>query len=637
MPPVKVADAPGSVSAATAKWSGAARRIVLLLAIPLVCLLARQASSPDDRVLEHLNHVLTWYRRSVQICETVPAAGAAASRDDLRTESLAALQHAFEYGQAEAAVAVPTTSAGQPSTPGSAKNLQAAYDAAGQRVDAARKQIATVTAQIANSTGKKRNDLLAQRDALNAELQINQRLQATLKTLLNYMSTAGEGGGTGLAGKVNDLLQSAPEARPASQMSATVAPSNTAKNVEVFHPDSAGVLSLGIEIFTLMRGRVQLDQQATATETLLNHMQRLRTPVRDRLRSLLNQVQQLSSQPQTGGTADPAKTHQQLHDLETEFSRTTDMIVPLSKEAFQLRAARANLEEWSGILQREYLTALRYLLLRFGEIAIVVVFILVLAEVWKRLTYRYVRETRLRRQMLLIRRIAMGFAISLTVVLSFITEFGSFATFAGFLTAGIAVALQNLILSVVAYFFLIGRYGARVGDRMTISGVTGEVIEVGLVRLYMMELSGTGSDLRPTGRIVVFSNSVLFQPAAMFKQAPGTNYSWHTATVTLSPDCDFDAAEDRLMKAAGNVFATYKDAIVRQHAAFEQSVNLQVNEPAPERHVKYTDKGIEFSIRYPVELRRGGAIDEQMMKALREAINAEPKIHFSEGPSMQGG
>jgi small-conductance mechanosensitive channel len=607
---------------------------VLLFVVPLTGLLAKQASGADDNVLEHLNHVITWYRRSVQICETVPAPGAAASRDELRTESVAALQHAFEYAQAQAAIAAPAPPAGQPATPGSAKNLQAAYDAAGQRIDAARKQIAAITAQISGSTSKKRADLLAQRDALNAELQINQRLQATLKTLLNYMTAAGEGG-TGLAGKINDLLQSVPEARPGSQTNAGA--SNTAKNVEVFHPDSAGVLSLGIEIFTLMRGRVQLDQQVTATDTLLDHMQRLRTPIRDRLRSLLKQAQQLSSEPQSGTAAAPAKIHQHLHDLETEFSQTTDLIVPLSKEAFQLRAARANLEEWSGILQREYLTALRYLLLRFGEIAIVVVFILVLAEVWKRLTYRYVRETRLRRQMLLIRRIVMGFAISLTVVLSFITEFGSFATFAGFLTAGIAVALQNLILSVVAYFFLIGRYGARVGDRMTISGVTGEVIEVGLVRLYMMELSGSGSDLRPTGRIVVFSNSVLFQPAAIFKQAPGTNYSWHTATVTLSPDSDFDTAEDRLMKAANGVFATYRDAIVRQHAAFEQSVNLPVSEPGPERHVKYTDKGIEFSIRYPVELRRGAAIDEQMMKALRDAVKAEPKIHSSEGPKIQAG
>jgi small-conductance mechanosensitive channel len=261
--------------------------------------------------------------------------------------------------------------------------------------------------------------------------------------------------------------------------------------------------------------------------------------------------------------------------------------------------------------------------------------ILVLSDLWRRLTFRYVREARLRRQMLLVRRIVMGIAITLAIVLSFVSEFGSFATFAGFLTAGIAVALQNLILSVVAYFFLIGRYGVRAGDRVTMSGVTGDVVEVGLVRIYLMELTGGGSDFRPTGRIVVFSNSVLFQPSAFFKQLPGTEYAWHTVTLALAPDADLDAAEARLMGAVNQVFGKYRDVIKRQHMAFEQAVNLQVAEPVPERYVKYTESGLEFSIRYPIEIRRAAAIDEEMMKNLLDAINKEPKIHFAGAPRIQ--
>ena len=97
---------------------------------------------------------------------------------------------------------------------------------------------------------------------------------------------------------------------------------------------------------------------------------------------------------------------------------------------------------------------------------------------------------------------------------------------------------KRVILSVAAYFFLIGRYGVRVGDRITVSGVTGDVIDVGLVRLYLMELSGTGIDLYPTGRVVVFSNSVMFQAAPFFKQLPGTAYAWHEVAVTLAPDAN---------------------------------------------------------------------------------------------------
>src|SRR5581483_10785354 len=100
------------------------------------------------------------------------------------------------------------------------------------------------------------------------------------------------------------------------------------------------------------------------------------------------------------------------------------------------------------------------------------------SEFWRRATFRYIRDPRRRRQFLVLRRVVVASAIILVLVLSFITEFGSLATYAGLLTAGIAVALQNVILSVVAYFFLIGRYGVRIGDRITISGVTGNVVDI---------------------------------------------------------------------------------------------------------------------------------------------------------------
>jgi len=65
----------------------------------------------------------------------------------------------------------------------------------------------------------------------------------------------------------------------------------------------------------------------------------------------------------------------------------------------------------------------------------------------------------------------------------------------------------------------------RVGDRVTLAGVTGRVVEIGLARIYMMELAGP--QLRSSGRMVVLSNAVLFQPTALFKQLPGSDFYWH--------------------------------------------------------------------------------------------------------------
>lgn len=100
---------------------------------------------------------------------------------------------------------------------------------------------------------------------------------------------------------------------------------------------------------------------------------------------------------------------------------------------------------------------------------------------------------------------------------------GSLVTFAGLITAGLAVAMQSILISIVGYCFLIGKYGIRVGNRVQIGTVSREVIESGLVRLHLMELNDHGL-LGPTGRVMAFANSIIFQSSGgMFKQIPGVD------------------------------------------------------------------------------------------------------------------
>ena len=100
---------------------------------------------------------------------------------------------------------------------------------------------------------------------------------------------------------------------------------------------------------------------------------------------------------------------------------------------------------------------------------------------------RYAHEPRRRWQLLLVRRIFLWAGVVLIVGLNFVTEVSTFATCAGLLTAGLAVAMQSVLVSVV-----------------------GEVIDLGLVRMHLMELNAQGP-LGPTGRVVAFANLIVFQ------------------------------------------------------------------------------------------------------------------------------
>src|SRR6185503_779245 len=240
---------------------------------------------------------------------------------------------------------------------------------------------------------------------------------------------------------------------------------------------------------------------------------------------------------------------------------------------------------------------------------------------------RYVHDSRRRYQFLLLRRVLMWIAIVLIVVFAFATQLGSAVTFAGLITAGVAVALQNVIVSVVAYFFLIGKYGLRVGDRVSIAGVTGEVVDIGLVRIHLMELGGPG-DSQPSGRVVAFSNSIVFQPTAgIFKQIPGTNFVWHELKLTLASETDYHSAKDRIIKAVDSALGNYRENIDTQRRMVERNLStVTAGELQPKVRLHYTASGIEATVRYPVEIGKAVEIDDHLMRDLLAAVEQEPRL-----------
>ena len=141
-----------------------------------------------------------------------------------------------------------------------------------------------------------------------------------------------------------------------------------------------------------------------------------------------------------------------------------------------------------------------------------------------------------------------------------------------------------------------------------------------------MELSGTGIDLYPTGRVVVFSNSVMFQATPFFKQLPGTAYAWHEVAITLAPDTNYAVAEQKLLDVVNSVYSQYKHNIDHQHALVERLIDSPVSAPMPKAHLRFTDEGLEFVVRYPVEIPRAAEIDDEMTRKLMETIGEEPEL-----------
>jgi small-conductance mechanosensitive channel len=410
-----------------------------------------------------------------------------------------------------------------------------------------------------------------------------------------------------------------PGTTPTSAVSTAIPSGNEMKTAAT----RSGIWDLGVTAVNLHRKIKSIDvvdqHTASLAETFLEVSD---LPLRQ-LKAYSARSDALAAQADKSNGAALVALRGEFDTLAWFFKQTSAILLPLSKEQVLLTQYQHNLGSWREATQRQYFEALRALGVRLAILAGILAAVFVLAEIWRRAVDRYAHEARRRYQLLLIRKIVMWTAVIAIVGLSFATEISAFATFAGLLTAGVAVAMQSVLVSIVGYFFLIGKYGIRVGDRIQIGTVVGEVIDIGLVRMHLMELHSNGP-LGPTGRVVAFANLIVFQASGgLFKQIPGVNVSWHESTVVLPAVSDYSVLKTELLTAISRVVEEYRDEFVRQANAIKESTaSISVNDTQPQVQMRLVGGRMEALIRYPVNLKHAVEIDEQVSEAVLKVLAA---------------
>jgi hypothetical protein len=97
-------------------------------------------------------------------------------------------------------------------------------------------------------------------------------------------------------------------------------------------------------------------------------------------------------------------------------------------------------------------------------------------------------------------------------------------------------------------------------------------------------------------------------------------------TLTIEATADVAEAHRRLKAASDAVYEKYRDAIERQHAAVQEFIDFDASSPRPELRLRLTENGLECAVRYPVELDNAAVIDQQMLKALRDALEQDQQF-----------
>ncbi len=590
-----------------------------------------------DQVVQILDQTVEWYRTlgTQQQTASQPSDLLILYANQQTASQVVGL--AFDIARANAELLSSEASSGQSAADTTSssqaliaqqKKLQAQRLTIQTEMDADRRQIA------ASQTGSK-PDLDGKLSELQGELDMLDARKNLLDTMAQFVneSDSKAASANALKAHIDAIAVSVPTPgttpAPASSNPASSPGKSPAASTPTLFANSAtararmGIWEQAANVFRLSEKVSTINAIDRSTAALEETFVKIRSAPLEQLKALSARSDALAIQADSAQGAALKAVRNQLDTLAWLFKQTSDILIPLSKEGVLLQQYRHNLKSWQDAVKHQYREAVAALGVRLGILLALLTAVFAGAEMWRRLVLRYTHDSRRRYQLLLVRKVTMWMLVVAIIGFAFVTELSSFATFAGLITAGLAVAMQSVLVSIVGYFFLIGKYGVRVGDRVQIGNVTGEVIDLGLVRMHLMELSSQGP-LGATGRVVAYANSIVFQPSGgLFKQIPGVNFAWHETTLTLPAGCDYAAVKDKLMAAVVDVVKEYHEEIVRQTKQIEKTTaSSSVGGAKPQVQLHFSAAGVEALVRYPVQLQHEAEIDERVSKELMKVISS---------------
>lgn len=194
----------------------------------------------------------------------------------------------------------------------------------------------------------------------------------------------------------------------------------------------------------------------------------------------------------------------------------------------------------------------------------------------------------------------------------------------GLTAAGLAFAMQEVIGAIAGWVNILSGRIFRVGDRIQMGGVRGDVIDVTPLRTKILEI-GSAQDAQtwvrgrqPTGRIVAVSNKATFTEP-VFNYSSTFDFLWEELSLPIPYGGDWKRAERIMHEEAVRVSASddARDALT----AMERRYPLPRAELQPRVFVRATDNWMELSARFVVPVRSARTVKDELTRRVRERLD----------------
>lgn len=215
------------------------------------------------------------------------------------------------------------------------------------------------------------------------------------------------------------------------------------------------------------------------------------------------------------------------------------------------------------------------------------------------------------------------FIIAVLIVYS--DKLGSVGVVLGIASAGIAFALQEVIVSIAGWLNILLSGNVEVGQRVKVGEITGDIIDISMLKTTIMEVGGWVDGDLYNGRITAISNNFVFN-------SPIQNYSgdypflWDEITIPLRTESDYHKAREIFLKVTNETCLEYAKASTETWNKMKGKYHIVNASVEPKVTLKFDENWITFTIRYVVDYGKRRSTKDKIYTRLLDEIKKHDEI-----------
>lgn len=194
----------------------------------------------------------------------------------------------------------------------------------------------------------------------------------------------------------------------------------------------------------------------------------------------------------------------------------------------------------------------------------------------------------------------LGIAVVIAIFCFWVHHLKEAGTFAGLVGAGLAVALKEPLLAIAGRIAIFVGHMYNVGDRVEMQQMKGDVIDIGFFYTRMMEIGNWVGGDQASGRIVQFSNSLIFG-TPVFNYTQNFGYIWDEIELPITYSSDSKAAS-KILLDVGNEYT--EEFLKGAQAALQKMQHyflVPKFELKPVVYIEVTSNWVSLKMRYVVD------------------------------------